>query len=180
MQCIRFPPHSFSVKSQATAIFSFPKSCQGKEEAGRPVAFCLLAMALSLDLITNIVFGVIMVVIGITSILIVRWQTFFLLRNHSKSSLSSRSTTRNGLTLHLPDLVHDEERASHVNGPVSRGDRDSVAAQADNSVTSDTPHTILYECGATKTVPRSDSDLTIVSTSVSDTAASIIKQTENA
>jgi hypothetical protein len=37
-------------------------------------------MPLSPDLITNIVFGIIMVVIGIVAIWVVRWQTYFLLR----------------------------------------------------------------------------------------------------
>jgi hypothetical protein len=43
-------------------------------------------MSPSSDLITNIVFGVVMVVIGIVAIWVVRWQTYFLLRHQSKLS----------------------------------------------------------------------------------------------
>jgi hypothetical protein len=41
-------------------------------------------MSPSPDLIANIVFGIIMVVIGIVAIWVVRWQTYFLLRHQSK------------------------------------------------------------------------------------------------
>jgi len=43
-------------------------------------------MSLSPDLITNIVFGIIMAAISIAAIWVARWQTHFLLRHQSKFS----------------------------------------------------------------------------------------------
>jgi hypothetical protein len=127
-------------------------------------------MSHSPDLIANIIFGVIMIVIGIATLWAVRWQAFFLLRHHSKV-LDSQHVSHHTNIL-LLDHIKDEEQAfrlSRTNSDASADDTNILAPRPE-SAAEDQPASV----GVTSQLPRSDTDVTAISISVLDQSTSAI------
>ena len=122
-------------------------------------------MSPSPDLITNIVFGIIMVVIGIVAIWVVRWQTYFLLRHQSK--LSSLSTYKYHLMIPPPGPITDEEHAAHLTPKLanitSNVDTDSAPERSLASEASENDSTTSKDQYHIKHTSSSMTDLTAVS-----------------
>jgi hypothetical protein len=142
-------------------------------------------MSPSPDLVVNIVFGLIMIVIGISAIWIVRWQTYFLLFHQSKLTLQSPGSIFRHLltTILLAGHTVDEERALHVNEPTLVNSRCGSTVHADTSASQDEYMAEPPACSLTTSakssaiacVTRSDTDTTVASASTSDTTACTTK-----
>jgi hypothetical protein len=142
-------------------------------------------MSSSPDLVVNILFGIIMVLVGIAAIWVVRWQTYFLLRRQGKLAFICWPGLA-VLTIPLLGPMNDEERASHISGLPST-DAHSPAAQVDALTSqadslakgaSHSSHTSNWH--TTACIPRSDTDFTAVSTLASDTTACTVSEIEEA